>query len=55
MVLKDKKQIFDFFIVMVGTFLTAISVVVFFDANELVLGGVSGLSIVIKELGKMFF
>lgn len=55
MVLKDKKQIFDFFIVMVGTFLTAISVVVFFDANELVLGGISGLSIVIKELGKMFF
>ncbi len=55
MVLKDKKQIFDFFIVMVGTFLTAISVVVFFDANELVLGGVSGISIVIKELGKMFF
>lgn len=55
MLLKDKKQIFDFFIVMVGTFLTAISVVVFFDANELVLGGVSGLSIVIKELGKMFF
>lgn len=55
MALKDKKQIFDFFIVMVGTFLTAISVVVFFDANELVLGGISGLSIVIKELGKMFF
>ena len=55
MVLNGKKQIFDFFIVMVGTFLTAISVVVFFDANELVLGGVSGLSIVIKELGKMFF
>ena len=55
MVLTDKRQFFDFFVVMVGTFLTAVAVVMFFDANGLVLGGVSGISIVIKELGKMFF
>lgn len=55
MILNDKRQLFDFFIVVVGTFILAVSVVVFFDANNLVLGGVSGLSIVIKEVFYMFF
>ena len=50
MFIKNNKKWYDFFMVIIGTFIVSSSVIIFFEPNNLILGGVSGVSIIIKEL-----
>lgn len=49
------KNIVEYAIIIVGTSFLAMAINIFFDPLELVTGGVTGLSIVIKELSSKFF
>ncbi|MDR1537666.1 MAG: YitT family protein [Clostridiales bacterium] len=46
-----KRTIYDYVLIIFGTTLMAFAIVYFYDANTLVIGGVSGLSIIISSYG----
>lgn len=53
-ILSNKYRIPDFVLIIIGTFLMAISINVVYEPMSLVTGGITGLSIVIKYLSKPF-
>lgn len=45
-----RKAIKEYFLIILGTTLLAIAITVFFDAYGMVIGGISGIAIILKEL-----
>jgi uncharacterized membrane-anchored protein YitT (DUF2179 family) len=56
MIFNNKKKVFlEYLFIIIGTFAMAIATNVFYEANGIAPGGITGLSIIIKSIGERFF
>ncbi|MDR1532793.1 MAG: YitT family protein [Clostridiales bacterium] len=52
--MKERNKIFyDLVLIMAGVLLLAVSITVFFDANHMVIGGFTGISIIVRSFGEL--